>query len=175
MHGPRQSAMVGPSSIGEEGNVGLVLLNADSKVEKEKGRGRQRKAFTSASGVDNISLRDSGFVRHHEAILQETNAIMCLGKLIGAKTIRNEEETQLGSIITQLVKPIWWTAVFNSEFVPSIGSKGSRLDRFLVSTEWVDKFGGLEHHNLPRNISDHAFICLSSGVVDWGPSGVMDD
>ncbi|KAK8663046.1 hypothetical protein V6N13_024927 [Hibiscus sabdariffa] len=142
--------MVGPSSIGEEGNVGLVLLNADSKVEKEKGRGRQRKAFTSASGVDNISLRDSGFVRHHEAILQETNAIMCLGKLIGAKTIRNEE------VIIQ-------------------GSKGSRLDRFLVSTEWVDKFGGLEHHNLPRNISDHAFICLSSGVVDWGPSGVMDD
>ncbi|KAK8586192.1 hypothetical protein V6N13_130714 [Hibiscus sabdariffa] len=48
-------------------------------------------------------------------------------------------------------------------------AKESRLDRFLVSTDWVDKFGGLERHNLSRGVSDHAPVNLSSGVVDWGP------
>ncbi|KAK8609439.1 hypothetical protein V6N13_061887 [Hibiscus sabdariffa] len=46
--------------------------------------------------------------------------------------------------------------------------KGSRLDRFLVSVEGLDKYGSLEQHNLPRTVSYHSPVCLSNDVVDWG-------
>ncbi|KAK8704033.1 hypothetical protein V6N13_047668 [Hibiscus sabdariffa] len=49
------------------------------------------------------------------------------------------------------------------------GSKASQLDRFLVSSSWVEKFVDLVQHNLPRNIFDHSPVRLSSGAVDWGP------
>ncbi|KAL4332330.1 hypothetical protein GQ457_07G007660 [Hibiscus cannabinus] len=47
--------------------------------------------------------------------------------------------------------------------------KGCRLDRFLVSTDWLDRFEGLEQRNLLRNVSDHDPVRLSCGVVHWGP------
>ncbi|KAL4326071.1 hypothetical protein GQ457_11G031760 [Hibiscus cannabinus] len=49
------------------------------------------------------------------------------------------------------------------------GSKASRLDRFLVSPLWVEKFRGLEQFILNRGVSDHASVRLSSGECDWGP------
>ncbi|KAK8595382.1 hypothetical protein V6N13_016755 [Hibiscus sabdariffa] len=48
-------------------------------------------------------------------------------------------------------------------------SKASRLDRFLVSVPWIEKFVDLVQHNLPPSISDHSLVRLSSGVTDWGP------
>ncbi|KAK8595379.1 hypothetical protein V6N13_016752 [Hibiscus sabdariffa] len=48
-------------------------------------------------------------------------------------------------------------------------SKASRLDRFLVLVPWTEKFVDLVQHNLPRSISDHSSVRLSSGVTDWGP------
>ncbi|KAK9045904.1 hypothetical protein V6N11_051807 [Hibiscus sabdariffa] len=48
-------------------------------------------------------------------------------------------------------------------------AKGCRLDRFLVSTDWLDQFEGLEQCNLLRNVSDHDPVRLSCGVVNWGP------
>ncbi|KAK8691014.1 hypothetical protein V6N13_074535 [Hibiscus sabdariffa] len=48
-------------------------------------------------------------------------------------------------------------------------AKGCRLDRFLVSTDWLDRFEGLEQRNLLRNVSDHDPVRLSCGVVNWGP------
>ncbi|KAK8644374.1 hypothetical protein V6N13_123683 [Hibiscus sabdariffa] len=49
------------------------------------------------------------------------------------------------------------------------GLKASRLDLFLVSPAWVEKFYGLEQFILQRGISDHAPVRLTSGYVDWGP------
>ncbi|KAK8663360.1 hypothetical protein V6N13_083182 [Hibiscus sabdariffa] len=45
-------------------------------------------------------------------------------------------------------------------------AKGCRLDRFLVSADWLDRFEGLEQRNLLRNVSDHAPVRLSCGVVN---------
>ncbi|KAK8644373.1 hypothetical protein V6N13_123682 [Hibiscus sabdariffa] len=49
------------------------------------------------------------------------------------------------------------------------GLKASRLDRFLVSPAWVEKFYDLEQFILQRGISDHSPVRLTSGYVDWGP------
>ncbi|KAK8690716.1 hypothetical protein V6N13_074244 [Hibiscus sabdariffa] len=51
------------------------------------------------------------------------------------------------------------------------GSKANvcRLDRFLVSADWLDRFEGLEQRNLLRNVSDHDSVRLSCGAVNWGP------
>ncbi|KAK8650232.1 hypothetical protein V6N13_139878 [Hibiscus sabdariffa] len=49
------------------------------------------------------------------------------------------------------------------------GSKASQLDRFLVSPTWIENFRGLEQFVLQCGVSDHAPVCLSSGVVEWDP------
>lgn len=49
------------------------------------------------------------------------------------------------------------------------GSAMSRLDRFLVSEEWITKWGVNAQWALKRDVSDHCPIILKSGIVDWGP------
>ncbi|KAK8709244.1 hypothetical protein V6N13_060269 [Hibiscus sabdariffa] len=49
------------------------------------------------------------------------------------------------------------------------GLKASRLDQFLVSPAWIEKFRSLEKFILQRGMSDHAPVRLTSGIVDWGP------
>lgn len=44
----------------------------------------------------------------------------------------------------------------------------SRLDRFLVSIQWLEKFKLLQW-GLPRPISDHCPIALRDDSRDWGP------
>lgn len=46
----------------------------------------------------------------------------------------------------------------------------SRIDRFLVNKEWEDHLSEAVQIALPRSLSDHRPIKLSSGSeVDWGP------
>ncbi|KAK8549183.1 hypothetical protein V6N13_063579 [Hibiscus sabdariffa] len=45
------------------------------------------------------------------------------------------------------------------------GNKCSRLDRFLVSKEWFERFDSLVVNNLPRELSDHSPILLD--VLPW--------
>ena len=49
------------------------------------------------------------------------------------------------------------------------GIARSKLDRFLVSLEWLTKWPGSIQHPLDRNFSDHCPVLLRSKVVDWGP------
>ena len=42
----------------------------------------------------------------------------------------------------------------------------NKLDRFLVSPEWLDKWPGSTQHTLDRNFSDHCPILLRSKFVD---------
>ncbi|KAK8585357.1 hypothetical protein V6N13_076231 [Hibiscus sabdariffa] len=44
-----------------------------------------------------------------------------------------------------------------------------RLDHFLVSAEWLDRFEGLEQRNLPCSVYDHDPVRLSCVEVNWGP------
>ncbi|KAH1262617.1 LINE-1 retrotransposable element ORF2 protein [Glycine max] len=60
-----------------------------------------------------------------------------------------------------LGKPFTW-------FRPN-GSCKSRLDRVLLSDDWVSKWSDSSQHNLERNYSDHYPIMLQSKITDWGP------
>ncbi|XP_028091888.1 uncharacterized protein LOC114292180 [Camellia sinensis] len=48
------------------------------------------------------------------------------------------------------------------------GDKWSRLDRFLLSPEWLQKFN-FKLWGLPRRLSDHCPILLLEDKKDWGP------
>lgn len=49
------------------------------------------------------------------------------------------------------------------------GKSCSRIDRFLVSSEWVSKWPNLVQVGLKRKVSDHAVIMLKEDAQDWGP------
>lgn len=45
----------------------------------------------------------------------------------------------------------------------------SRLDRYLVSTDWLEIFSDVSQKVLPRPILDHCPLLLETGLKDWGP------
>ena len=49
------------------------------------------------------------------------------------------------------------------------GSVKSRLDRFLVSDQWLSTWPDSCQHVLPRDLSDHCPTILQTKMVDWGP------
>ena len=49
------------------------------------------------------------------------------------------------------------------------GSAKSRLDRFLVSDQWLSLWPDTSQHVLQRDYSDHCPIILTTKMVDWGP------
>lgn len=44
----------------------------------------------------------------------------------------------------------------------------NRLDRLLVSTDWLDLFSDCIQRALARPISDHCPMLLETGLEDWG-------
>ena len=46
------------------------------------------------------------------------------------------------------------------------GAARSKLDRFLLSPEWLAKWPGSSQHTLDRNFSDHCPLLLRSKCVD---------
>ncbi|KAJ9680532.1 hypothetical protein PVL29_019761 [Vitis rotundifolia] len=58
--------------------------------------------------------------------------------------------------------PFTWTGGLN-------GLSRSRLDRFLISEEWENRFSGVIQCSLPRPVSDHYPILLDGGGVRRGP------
>ncbi|XP_026459319.1 uncharacterized protein LOC113359979 [Papaver somniferum] len=58
-----------------------------------------------------------------------------------------------------------------SHFTWSINSSWSKLDRFLISSEWEDHFLRIEQSTLPKPFSDHIPIVLSTEEEEgWGPT-----
>ena len=53
-------------------------------------------------------------------------------------------------------------------FKPS-GTAKSKLDRFLVSSNWLQKWPSCTSFTLDRNFSDHCPILLKAKFIDWGP------
>lgn len=49
------------------------------------------------------------------------------------------------------------------------GRVKSRLDRFLVSRDWLLQWPGSIQITLKRSISNHCPVKLQSSLVDWGP------
>ncbi|KAK8670923.1 hypothetical protein V6N13_037535 [Hibiscus sabdariffa] len=87
------------------------LLSLEEHIEavqqqQKKGRERLRKAEVTSSAIANISLSNLDFVQLRETILKEANSMVCLGKLIGVKTVGNEDNIFSGYCLdhrTQLV------------------------------------------------------------------------
>jgi len=67
----------------------------------------------------------------------------------------------------ELVEPPWMGRQF-TWFRPN-GTSRRKLDRFLLSPEWLDRWPTTIQSTLPRNFSDHCPILLRSSSVDWGP------
>ena len=67
----------------------------------------------------------------------------------------------------EMVEPPWMGRQF-TWFRPN-GTSRSKLDRFLLSPEWLDRWPTTIQSTLPRNFSDHCPILLRSSSVDWGP------
>ena len=44
-----------------------------------------------------------------------------------------------------------------------------RLDRFLLSPDFLSKFSRLVQKVLPRSLSDHNMVSLNIDEVNWGP------
>ena len=49
------------------------------------------------------------------------------------------------------------------------GSAKSRLDRVLVSEEWIQKWPMCKQYIQPREVSDHCAVVVKSMLKDWGP------
>ena len=44
----------------------------------------------------------------------------------------------------------------------------SRIERTLVSVDWVDHFGNVSQRVVPHVISDHCSLLVEASGVDWG-------
>ena len=51
----------------------------------------------------------------------------------------------------------------------SNGQSMSRIDRALISEEWVEYWGNVSLWVLPRDVSDHCPLVLKGVSTDWGP------
>ena len=63
--------------------------------------------------------------------------------------------------------------LLGGNFTWSRGSQNhyqARLDRFLVSQDWLDHVAKVEQLKLPKPTSDHALILLECGGVRKGPT-----
>lgn len=49
------------------------------------------------------------------------------------------------------------------------GSTMSRLDRFLLSEEWLNEWPELSQWGLKRSVSDHCAVILKERDINWGP------
>lgn len=49
------------------------------------------------------------------------------------------------------------------------GSAMSRLDRFLLSDEWIQQWEVEAQWVINRDVSDHCLITLKNGFQEWGP------
>ena len=49
------------------------------------------------------------------------------------------------------------------------GSAKSRIDRILISSEWLEHWPDSKQYILGRQVSDHSALLLKSTSIDWGP------
>jgi len=49
------------------------------------------------------------------------------------------------------------------------GTARSRLDRALVSDEWLLQWPGSKQYVLSRQVSDHCALVVKNSTIDWGP------
>jgi len=66
------------------------------------------------------------------------------------------------------VEEVPWMGKNFTWFRPN-GTAKSKLDRVLVSPEWLSKWPESFQSTLPRNFSNHCPVLFRSKSIDWGP------
>jgi len=51
----------------------------------------------------------------------------------------------------------------------SNGIAKSRIDRILVSPEWLEQWHDCKQYAQVRQVFDHCALVLKTSVIDWGP------
>lgn len=96
------------------------------------------------------------------------NEIRSLGKRKGC-TRRDSGMLEFNNFIEEL--ELFDVPMLGRQFTWSNledGGRWSRIDRVLLSSEWIEKFK-LKLWGLPRGVSDHCPLILMEDVRDWGP------
>lgn len=119
---------------------------------------------------DRISLVVGQWEEAYTCVIGDFNSILNIGKRSGvggselARDIRVfrefVESYGLLDVPLQGRKYTWYSCA---------GMCKSKLDRALVNDRWAAKWQGTELGGIPRSISDHCPIILSTKRKDWGP------
>ncbi|GKU96029.1 hypothetical protein SLEP1_g9310 [Rubroshorea leprosula] len=125
------------------------------KIEEMEDRDRRAKQALEKQDKKEGRAGDFNFVKEHQE---------CSGSRGNAKEIREFKNFIMDSGLIDLPligrKYTWYH---------SNGTSMSRLDRFLVSEEWLLNWEDVRQWGLKRSISDHCPILLKNQKVDWGP------
>ena len=104
-------------------------------------------------------------------ILGDFNSIRNSSERVGAchRVLEDGGSREFNAWIEELevVEPTWVGSKFT--WVRPNGLSRSKLDRFLVSADWLTRWPDTAQHTLERNFSDHCPILLKSRSSDWGP------
>ncbi|KAH1215306.1 hypothetical protein GmHk_13G036474 [Glycine max] len=104
-------------------------------------------------------------------ILGDLNAIRDLEERFGSsqRSISDSSIIEFNNRIHELeLLEVPWLGRKFTWIIPN-GASRSRLDRCLVSPEWLNRWPASVQMTLARNFSDHCPILLRSKIVDWGP------
>jgi hypothetical protein len=106
----------------------------------------------------------------HYCILGDFNSIRCNGERRGASGGDSREDTRLFNVFVE-------NSGLND--LPLMGRRYtwvqpnkrcmSRLDRVLVSSNWLDEWGEVSLWGLKRDVSDHCPLLLKYNGYGWGP------
>jgi len=87
--------------------------------------------------------------------------------------------SQRGAEASNIIDFNEWIADLNFVETPNVGRSftwfkpngvaKSKLDRILVSQEWLHKWPDSTSFTLDRNFSGHCPILLRAKIIDWGP------
>lgn len=128
------------------------------------------------------NLRDKMLLWERVELVVGQNENMCLCVIGDFNSIlESRERARVGSNGSNRDMREFWGFVERSGLMDMglIGQKftcfqsgdrcNSRLDRALVNEKWAEKWPDTELKGLPRSVSDHCALVLSTRREDWGP------
>lgn len=117
-----------------------------------------------------LKMSKSGFGKGAWCLMGDFNVVKNHGERRGVATQEHRAEIQGFSQFIDDMELID-IPVYGRKFTwyKSDGSAMSRLDRFLVSDEWIDSWSNSSQWIMDRDISDHCPIILKTAKSNWGP------
>lgn len=119
---------------------------------------------------EDLKMSKKGFGREVWCLMGDFNADKSLSERRGATSQKNRAEINAFSQFIEDME-LGDIPVYGRKFTwhKSDGSVMSRLDRFLVSEEWLDIWGNSSQWILNRDFFNHCRIILKTTSSNWGP------